>query len=202
MLESMDINQGKLILGLDILNENDLDKYTALIYNAILGGIPTSKMFQNVREKNSLAYTASSSFVRQKANVYIKCGIDIENYEKVGYSFVGDKSYYLPSADFVSGMKKAIDTYRAITFRGHIPKEYMTFVADDMLQQILGHIADETGLDVLLGYLSGKTFEEAGNSILDRAACSNHMKQAYQKIGRGVVCGICVSVCPAGRKNL
>jgi len=80
--ESMDINQGKLILGLDILEENDLDKYTALIYNAILGGIPTSKMFQNVREKNSLAYTASSSFVRQKANVYIKCGIDIENYER------------------------------------------------------------------------------------------------------------------------
>ena len=80
--ESMDINQGKLIIGLDILQESDLDKYTALIYNAILGGIPTSKMFQNVREKNSLAYTASSSFVRQKANVYIKCGIDIENYDK------------------------------------------------------------------------------------------------------------------------
>ena len=39
-------------------------------------------MFQNVREKHSLAYTASSSFIRQKANVYIKCGIDIENYEK------------------------------------------------------------------------------------------------------------------------
>lgn len=80
--ESMDINQGKLIIGLDILEENDLDKYTALVYNAILGGIPTSKLFQNVREKNSLAYTAGSSFVRQKANVYIKCGIDIENYEK------------------------------------------------------------------------------------------------------------------------
>ena len=80
--ESMDINQGKLILGLDILQENDLDKYTALVYNAILGGTPTSKMFQNVREKHSLAYTASSSFIRQKANIYIKCGIDIENYDK------------------------------------------------------------------------------------------------------------------------
>ena len=80
--ESMDINQGKLVIGLDILEEEDQDKYTALVYNAILGGIPTSKLFQNVREKNSLAYTAASSFVRQKANVYIKCGIDIENYEK------------------------------------------------------------------------------------------------------------------------
>lgn len=80
--DSMDVNQGKLIIGLDVLQENDNDKYTALVYNAILGGTPTSKMFQNVREKNSLAYTASSSFIRQKANIFIKCGIDIPNYKK------------------------------------------------------------------------------------------------------------------------
>lgn len=80
--ESMDVTQGKLILGLDILNEQENDKYIALVYNAILGGTPNSKMFQNVREKNSLAYTASSSYIRQKANVFIKCGIEIENYEK------------------------------------------------------------------------------------------------------------------------
>ena len=39
-------------------------------------------MFQNVREKESLAYTASSSFLRQKANIFIKCGIEIDNFEK------------------------------------------------------------------------------------------------------------------------
>ena len=49
--------------------------------------------------------------------------------------------------------------------------------------------------------ISGKSFKEGGNDILDRAACSEHMKRAYQKIGRGVVCGLCMSVCPAGRKN-
>ena len=80
--ESMDIAQGKLILGLDVLDEQDSDKYTALVYNAVLGGTPTSKLFQNVREKNSLAYTASSSYIRQKANIFIKCGIEIENFEK------------------------------------------------------------------------------------------------------------------------
>lgn len=80
--EKMDINQGKLILGLDLLKETEDDKYTALVYNAILGGTPTSKMFQNVREKNSLAYTASSSYIKQKANIFIKCGIDIPNFEK------------------------------------------------------------------------------------------------------------------------
>lgn len=80
--EKMDITQGKLILGLDLLNEEENDKYIAILYNAILGGTPNSKMFQNVREKNSLAYTASSSYLRQKANIFIKCGIEIENYEK------------------------------------------------------------------------------------------------------------------------
>lgn len=49
--------------------------------------------------------------------------------------------------------------------------------------------------------ISGKSFSDAGNSILDRSACSNHMKQAYQKIGRGAVCGICVSICPAGKNR-
>lgn len=36
-------------------------------------------------------------------------------------------------------------------------------------------------------------------SLVDPAACSKHMKQAYQLIGRGSVCGICMAVCPAGR---
>lgn len=80
--ESMEVTQGKLVLGLDLLNEKENDKYIALIYNAILGGTPNSKMFQNVREKNSLAYTASSSYIRQKANIFIKCGIEIKNYKK------------------------------------------------------------------------------------------------------------------------
>ncbi len=80
--ESMEVTQGKLILGLDILDEQKNDKYIALVYNAILGGTPNSKMFQNVREKNSLAYTASSSYIRQKANIFVKCGIEIENFEK------------------------------------------------------------------------------------------------------------------------
>lgn len=30
--------------------------------------------------------------------------------------------------------------------------------------------------------------------------CSNHMKTKFQKIGRGAVCGICMKVCPQGRK--
>ena len=80
--ESMEVTQGKLVLGLDIKLEDDKQKYDALLYNSILGGTPNSKMFQNVREKAHLAYAASSSYIRQKSNIFINCGIEISNYEK------------------------------------------------------------------------------------------------------------------------
>lgn len=80
--ESMEITQGKLILGLNVcLDDEDL-RYDTLIYNSILGGSANSKMFQNVREKAHLAYVASSSYLRYKNNIFVNCGIEIGNYEK------------------------------------------------------------------------------------------------------------------------
>ncbi len=80
--DSMEVTQGKLILGLDIcLDKEDL-RYDTLIYNSILGGSANSKMFQNVREKAHLAYVASSTYLRYKNNIFVNCGIEIGNYEK------------------------------------------------------------------------------------------------------------------------
>ena len=80
--ESMEVTQGKLVIGLDLdINNEDL-RYDAMIYNSILGGSANSKLFQNVREKASLAYTASSSYYRFKNNIFINCGIEIGNYDK------------------------------------------------------------------------------------------------------------------------
>ena len=80
--ESMDITQGKLVIGLDITEKRDNLRYIASVYNSILGGNPMSKLFQNVREKESLAYTAGSVYLKPKNNIFIKCGIEIDNYEK------------------------------------------------------------------------------------------------------------------------
>lgn len=55
--EEMDITQGKLVIGLTIEDTDLNSKYVALMYNTILGGGANSKLFQNVREKASLAYT-------------------------------------------------------------------------------------------------------------------------------------------------
>ena len=80
--ESMDVTQGKLVLGLQIDDNNKNSRFAASVYNAILGGGANSKLFQNVRDKNSLAYTASSSYIRTKNVILVHCGIDIDKYEK------------------------------------------------------------------------------------------------------------------------
>lgn len=82
IIENMDVTQGKLILGLDVDLEDEELKYNTMIYNSLLGGSANSKMFQNVREKAHLAYVASSSYLRNKNNIFVRCGIEISNYEK------------------------------------------------------------------------------------------------------------------------
>ena len=77
--EKADVTQGKLIIGLDTPEEN---KPAITMYNAILGGGANSKLFQNVREKASLAYSAGSSYIRRINSIFIKTGIKNENYEK------------------------------------------------------------------------------------------------------------------------
>ena len=77
--EVQDVTQGKLIIGLDVGNSK---KAAVSMYNAILGGGANSKLFQNVREKASLAYSAGSSYIRRKNAILIQTGIEIENYDK------------------------------------------------------------------------------------------------------------------------
>ena len=80
--EKMNITQGKLVIGMDILSKQENLQCIALVYNSILGDGANSMLFQNVREKASLAYSTKSNLVKQKMNIFIRCGIEIENYEK------------------------------------------------------------------------------------------------------------------------
>lgn len=80
--EKMEIAQGKLVIGLDVLSKLPKQNCIALVYNAILGDGANSMLFQNVREKASLAYSAKSKYVKQKSNIFIRCGIEVDNYQK------------------------------------------------------------------------------------------------------------------------
>lgn len=80
--EKLDIAQGKLVIGLDVLSKQKNVGCIALVYNAILGDGVNSMLFQNVREKASLAYSTKSKYVKQKGNIFIRCGIEVDNYQK------------------------------------------------------------------------------------------------------------------------
>ena len=82
IIENMDVTQGKIIMGLDVLSKQDNLQATALVYNTLLGDGASSMLFQNVREKAGLAYSTKSSYVKAKANIFIRCGIQIDNYDK------------------------------------------------------------------------------------------------------------------------
>ena len=51
------------------------------------------------------------------------------------------------------------------------------------------------------GAITGEpwTMEAGREELVDAALCSRWMKQKYQHIGRGVVCGVCAAVCPFGK---
>ena len=80
--ESQQTTQSVLSYGLRINNSNSNDFYKLSVYNALLGGTPSSKLFQNFREKESLAYTVRSRYYRFKDIIIIYAGIQKENYEK------------------------------------------------------------------------------------------------------------------------
>nr|WP_156280970.1 pitrilysin family protein [Paenibacillus sp. NEAU-GSW1] len=83
VVEQMDVNQGKLNLGLRTgIGYSDDDYAASLMYNGILGGYPHSKLFLNVREKESLAYYAASRLDGHKGLCTIQSGIEIANYER------------------------------------------------------------------------------------------------------------------------
>ncbi len=83
VVEPMDVAQGKLTMGyttgIDYTHENYVP---SLVYASILGGGAHSKLFNNVREKASLAYYSFARLEKFKGLMVIGSGIEIANYSR------------------------------------------------------------------------------------------------------------------------
>jgi predicted Zn-dependent peptidase len=80
----MPVSQGKLVLGFNtgtVISPTDDRYYTALMFNEILGGSASSKLFLNVREKMSLCYFCSSSYSLYNGAVMVSSGIEVSKRE-------------------------------------------------------------------------------------------------------------------------
>lgn len=78
--EAMDTSQGKLNIICTGGSVTDAKGEAVMrVANALLGGLPTSRLFVNVREKQSLCYYCASSYAALKGTLSIDSGVDHEN---------------------------------------------------------------------------------------------------------------------------
>jgi predicted Zn-dependent peptidase len=83
IFEEQDVQQGKLHMGFRTYTTyKDKDYFALQVFNGIYGGFSHSKLFMNVREKESLAYYAASRFESHKGAIFVMSGIETANYEK------------------------------------------------------------------------------------------------------------------------
>lgn len=81
--EQQEMKQGKLHIGFSTpVRFGDADFAKMQIFNGVFGGYPHAKLFMNVREKESLAYYASSSYASHYGLVFVVSGIEPKNEEK------------------------------------------------------------------------------------------------------------------------
>ena len=82
--ETMEVSQGKLCMGFHTPVTNRTDRFAAMqVMNGILGGDMTSKLFQNIREKQSLCYSIGSSYYSAKGVLLVSAGIDFDKEDHV-----------------------------------------------------------------------------------------------------------------------
>ncbi len=81
--EQQDMKQGKLHLGFNTpITFHHPDYPKMQIMNGIFGGFAHSKLFMNVREKESMAYYANSAFASHYGILYVTAGIDADLEDK------------------------------------------------------------------------------------------------------------------------
>ena len=112
--ESMNVSQGKLCLGFRTnVAPTSKDYYPLVVYNGILGGDVHSKLFQNVREKASLAYYSQSVLEKYKGLMVIMSGIEADNRakaEKIILEQFEDMKKGVISKNEIDATKKSLKT--------------------------------------------------------------------------------------------
>ncbi|WP_290123121.1 insulinase family protein [Secundilactobacillus odoratitofui] len=99
--------------------------YDAIVFNGLFGGTPISMLFKNVREKNSLAYYASSRFDGFTGTLLVQTGIDQRNQaaveeiiaaqlQAISQGEFSDELFNQVVASLINGRESRQDSQRAL----------------------------------------------------------------------------------------
>lgn len=84
VIEESSFIQSRLAMALYFSSLTEKErKYVSTLLTIILGGSPESKLFLNVREKNSYAYSISANYYKTDDFFLITAGISYKNYKNV-----------------------------------------------------------------------------------------------------------------------
>ena len=116
--EEMNVTQGKLSIGfLTNIKPTDEESYALSVFNSILGAGAHSKLFNNVREKLSLAYYAQSQLGKYKGMIIVNAGIEFENFKKAyDETLVQIKEIQngnISEHEFVSSVNAIVNSYNS-----------------------------------------------------------------------------------------
>lgn len=122
--EQQEMKQGKLHIGYStpvVFGDDDFAKMQ--VFNGIFGGYPHAKLFMNVREKESLAYYASSSYSGHYGLVFVLAGIEAAN-ETKAYTLIQEQLQAMQQGEItdlelaqtkamlINQLKEALDSAR------------------------------------------------------------------------------------------
>lgn len=155
--ETIDGTQSKLGIACRCHGLSDYEKnYPMLLFNAIYGGTVDSKLFTDVREKNSLCYTIWSVPNKLDQTLYIKAGIDKKNYQK-SVSLIEKNLQLMKKGDFSDlDIKKAKEYYNTaldetLESENSIINEYFMHevVGTDLLEEKRAKMAKVTKKEIV-----------------------------------------------------
>lgn len=155
--------QGKLILGFrsgHIISDNDYTAYS--LFNELYGGSPTSKLFENVREKLSLCYYCRSVPESHKGILTVAAGIEIENRDKAVNEIIAQlentKKGIISDEEFISAKNSLINSYRELYDDGASLSAWY-------LSRLIGH--SEKSLEDVINSISAVTKEDIAKCARD-----------------------------------
>ena len=179
IIEKQDITQSKLNMGYRISCDfTQPEHYAFTVFNALFGGFSQSRLFQVVREQNSLCYYVSSSYDAFNGIMIVNAGIEASDYQKarnlikeqltdIQNGNISDDEINIAKIMLENTYKKTNDeagsiialTYnRDITHKKETNDEYIQHLLNVSKEDIM-KVAQKIELDSIF-FLTGKEFHE------------------------------------------
>lgn len=163
--EKHSIQQGKLVLGYrtNIHHKNELYEAAVLAYN-ILGGGANSKLFVNIREKESLCYFIFAKADKFKGCMLIGAGIEFADYDKA-VELITEEVNKLKAGEFDDELIKIAKDAMVSSFRSvsDFPNSFTNFYYTEILGR--SNLDETFNIEEMIEKYNSVTKEDIVNAL-------------------------------------